>query len=145
MPIGQFLRNNVTAIIILSLIIFTLLVIFASLNDNFKDVAPYDSTPPKQKGKVVTVEAFENTTKGALHNLSLPQAFCQQHQSRPHELEAQCNLLSPKACEIPSCCVLRNGKDCVAGDQRGPTFLGERTNFFIIEGHCKNGRGVCPG
>lgn len=143
--IGQFFSNNATAILILSLILFTLLVLFASFDDKFEDVAPYDSRPTKHhNGKVVTVEAYENVVNGALPNMTLPQAFCQKHQSRPHELEARCNLLSPKACHIPSCCVLRNGEDCVAGNHHGPTFVDKKTDYFHHRGKCKNGRGVCP-
>ena len=143
--IRHFFSDNATIIIILSLILFAFLVIFASFNDDFKDVAPYDDKPTKHKhGKVVTVEAYENVASGSLPDLSLPQAFCQQHQDRPHELEARCKLLSPKACHIPSCCVLRNGKDCVAGGPNGPTFVNEPTKFFHHRGNCNNGRGVCP-
>ena len=139
LAIRQFLRNNVTAIIILALIIFTALVIFASLNDKFKDVAPYDLPSTKsQKGKVVTVEAFENTVNGALPDMTLAQAFCQKHQSTPHEIEARCKLLSPKACHIPSCCVLHNGTDCVAGNRHGPTYLNEKTKSFCHRGKCSN-------
>ena len=88
--------------------------------------------------------AYENVVNGALPNMTLPQAFCQKHQSRPHELESRCNLLSPKACHIPSCCVLRDGEDCVAGNHLGPTFVDKKTNYFHHRGKCKNGRGVCP-
>lgn len=142
----EFFSNNATAIIILTLILFTLLVLFASFDDKFEDVAPYHDNigSQQQNGKVVTVEAYENVVNGALPNMTLAQAFCQKHQSRPHELEARCNLLSPKACHIPSCCVLRNGIDCVAGNHHGPTFVDKKTNYFHHRGKCKNGRGVCP-
>jgi hypothetical protein len=119
-----------------------MLVIFALFNDTFTNVPPYDSK--EKNGNVVSIEAFENATDGVLPNLSSSQAFCQTHRSRPHELDARCRLLSPKACHVPSCCVLRNGKDCVAGNHRGPTFLEEVTNFFHFRGKCKDGRGKCP-
>jgi len=142
LSIRHFLINNATAITILSLIIFAMLVIFAFFNDTFKDVAPYDSD--SKKGKVVTIESYEGATASVLPDLSASQAFCQTHKSRPHELDARCKMLSATACHIPSCCVLRNGTDCVAGNHRGPTFIDDKTHFFHFRGNCKDGRGKCP-
>ena len=55
----------------------------------------------------------------------------------------------PRPLSIPPCCVLRNGTDCVPGDQHGPTFLTElgkeiKTLFFHHQGKCIPGRGSCP-
>lgn len=142
LSITQFLFDNATAITLISLIIFTMLVIFALFNDTFKDVPPYDSE--QKTGKVVTIEAYEDVNTGVLPNLSSFKAFCQTHKSTPHELDARCKRLSPTACHVPSCCVLRNGTDCVAGNHLGPTFVDDITNFFHFRGKCKDGRGKCP-
>tara|TARA_R110002074_G_scaffold264424_1_gene436522 strand:- start:445 stop:639 length:195 start_codon:yes stop_codon:yes gene_type:complete len=55
----MFFKENIFAILILSLIILTSLVIFSINNNNFSDIGNNDNTL-KNIGKVVTIETYNN-------------------------------------------------------------------------------------
>ena len=113
-----FIRENYISIIILSILLLGLLIIFAILNDNFKDVPPF-------KIKDKNIEKFDNT--------ELPDAFCKKFQPTPHLLKKHCKTLGVSGCHIPKCCILINGKECVPGDSKGPTFLSKNGIYYNIK------------
>lgn len=51
--------------------------------------------------------------------------FCDKYNNNPAEINKMCKKMSITNCKIPSCCVLLDGKKCVAGNTSGPLFLTE--------------------
>ena len=129
----DYFSENIDDIIIISLIIITLLVIFSMLNINF------NSNTNKHIEKVVTIENLENnqSKKGT----PFEKAFCDLNKLEPHNLDASCNELNESNCNSTGCCIWLNGKKCVAGDKKGPTFLGSESEPLKINHyHYKNQR-----
>ena len=139
-----FIFNNFFSIMFLTILLFGTLIIFSFLNDKFKNIPPYSEDTTDTDNKIlkqINVETFTNEMSG--------KSFCSTFQSFPTQLREKCNDLGKNGCHIPPCCVLRNGTDCVPGDQHGPTFLTElgkeiKTLFFNHQGKCIPGRGSCP-
>lgn len=48
--------------------------------------------------------------------------FCKNFQGSSNTLESACGQLTDENCNKTNCCLLLNGKKCVAGNQSGPTF-----------------------
>jgi len=65
-----------------------------------------------------------NATKNkVIENLdSMADAFCKTEEKSQSSLNAKCQQLTNKNCNLTSCCVLLNGEKCVAGSINGPTF-----------------------
>jgi hypothetical protein len=55
--------------------------------------------------------------------------LCETHAGNFEYINAKCQELSEENCKIPSCCVLLNGKSCVAGDKNGPIYTDNDTDF----------------
>ena len=109
----EFLTEQWHIILTVVIIFITLLTLFAILGINFN--------PPQNKiiQKEVVVESFnDNNNKN-----SLSDDFCTQFSSQSNVLNKQCNKLTEHNCNTTGCCVWLNGKQCVAGNERGPTFL----------------------
>jgi cytoskeletal protein RodZ len=71
-------------------------------------------------------------------NMSPVDDFCK---SNSASLKESCNKLTKKNCNSTSCCVVLNGKKCVAGNQDGPTFKtesGEDVNidYYYYQNKC---------
>jgi len=56
--------------------------------------------------------------------------FCKMN-SDPIERNNQCSTLTTENCNQTDCCIVLNGKKCVAGDARGPTFQTDATGKDI--------------
>ena len=141
----SFLKDNITSIIILTIVIFTLLVISAIYNPQVNDK---DMDKNKSIGKIVTIEALVPFEQGPT-SLPFASAFCDKYKHDPNELQKKCNKMSKKECTVPSCCVLLNGAECVAGDIHGPTFHGTtdnpiKTEYWYYKNTCYPGKGECP-
>ena len=50
-------------------------------------------------------------------------AFCAINGMNPVELNNQCSTLTAENCNATNCCIWQNGKKCVAGDAKGPTYI----------------------
>jgi cell division protein YceG involved in septum cleavage len=118
----DFIRENLTMIILIVFVVLGLLLII-----NIKDI---DLNPPKPESKLVqqvTVETFTNsnsTTSFTEDNTVLQpsDSFCKSYLGNSSELNVSCGLLTETNCSKTSCCVYNN-KKCVAGDkQNGPTY-----------------------
>ena len=155
----EFIKENYINISILSILIFTSLILFSIYKDRFSAVPSYVSDnlnnqnkPKFTLVKQLDVETFENRslvsdTKTEL--IDLPGAFCKKLKPKPHLLKSHCKNLGIKGCHIPSCCVLINSKNCVPGDHNGPTFRTENrkdvlVDYFEYNGKCKDVNGKCP-
>jgi len=63
-------------------------------------------------------------------NMSPVDDFCK---SNSDSLKESCGKLTKKNCNATSCCVMLNGKKCVAGNQDGPTFQSESGQDIPID------------
>ena len=63
-------------------------------------------------------------------NMSPVDDFCK---SNSASLKESCAKLTKKNCNSTSCCVVLNGKDCVAGNQDGPTFKTESGQDITVD------------
>jgi cytoskeletal protein RodZ len=63
-------------------------------------------------------------------NMSPVDDFCK---SNSASLKESCNKLTKKNCNSTSCCVILNGKKCVAGNQDGPTFKTESGEDITVD------------
>ena len=63
-------------------------------------------------------------------NMSPVDDFCK---SNSASLKESCAKLTKKNCNSTTCCVLLNGKKCVAGNQDGPTFKTESREDISID------------
>jgi cytoskeletal protein RodZ len=63
-------------------------------------------------------------------NMSPVDDFCK---SNSASLKESCNKLTKKNCNSTSCCVILNGKKCVAGNQDGPTFKTESGEDVTVD------------
>jgi hypothetical protein len=118
----DFIRENLTMIMLIVFVVFGLLLII-----NIKDI---DLNPPKPESKLVqqvTVETFtsSNSTTSFTEDNTVLQpsdSFCKSYLGNSSELNVSCGLLTETNCSKTSCCVYNNNK-CVAGDkQNGPTY-----------------------
>ena len=64
------------------------------------------------------------STKGFLYS-DYKDDFCNKYKNNPETINKMCKKMSITNCKIPSCCVLLDGKKCVAGNTSGPLFLTE--------------------
>ena len=62
------------------------------------------------------------STKGFLYS-DYKDDFCNKYNNKPETINEMCKKMSITNCKIPSCCVLLDGKKCVAGNTNGPLFL----------------------
>jgi hypothetical protein len=116
----EFLTEQWPIILTVVIIFITLLTLFAILGINFN--------PHKNKiiQKEVIVESFNDNNNDDKKTLS--DDFCTQFSSQSDVLNKQCNKLTEHNCNTTGCCVWLNGKQCVAGNERGPTFLTSKTD-----------------
>jgi hypothetical protein len=63
-------------------------------------------------------------------NMSPVDDFCK---SNSASLNESCAKLTKKNCNATSCCVVLNGKKCVAGNQDGPTFKTESGEDIAVD------------
>ena len=111
----EFLIEQWPIVLTIVIIFITLLTLFAILGINFN--------PSKNKiiQKEVIVESFNDNNNNNKNSLS--DDFCTQFSSQSDVLDKQCNKLTEHNCNTTGCCIWLNGKQCVAGNERGPTFL----------------------
>jgi hypothetical protein len=108
----KFILNVfITVVIIFALISFISLI---GINLDTPDI-------PKKLQQVVTIEGLQNLPDTSIV-MNKSDAFCEKHRGSSDSLNKECAKLTDKNCGATSCCVLVNGKKCVAGNADGPTF-----------------------
>jgi hypothetical protein len=138
MEIEQIYIENITYILIVVFILITIILLIHLFNIDLNEIYP------KKLLQVVTIESLENNnisntknkkftdvlnneplllTPKDFINTDLAKDFCKSFQGSGQKLEKQCNSLTKTNCNLTSCCVLLNGEKCVAGSEKGPTFL----------------------
>jgi hypothetical protein len=77
----------------------------------------------------------------------LERDFCKSFLGSSDKLQTQCNQLTKDNCKNSPCCVFVDGRKCVAGDAKGPTFQttpnGSKINmdYYYYQNKCY---GNCP-
>ena len=116
----DFIRENSLSIIIVICVIIGLLVLFSLLGINFED-----SNKKKVISKIITIETIDN------FNTPMNDSFCNTYKSNPSELNKKCEGLTNNNCINTNCCILANGKKCMAGNKGGPVFYSDKMNNKI--------------
>jgi hypothetical protein len=63
-------------------------------------------------------------------------SFCKTYNNDSSNLQIACGRLTAENCKNSECCVLSNGKKCLAGNANGPTFKnGNEKNYYYM-GKC---------
>ena len=123
---SSFFKENIVSIITIAIVIIGILVISSMLGINF------DTYKKSSLDKIVTIETFENNS------------LCNVHKSNPIELNKKCQELTNDNCKVTGCCILLNGKKCVAGNLNGPIFLTDSSgnniniDYFYYKNKCIN-------
>jgi len=71
--------------------------------------------------------------------------FCTSHSQDKNALEQKCNALDKNACASMSCCVLLGGQKCVHGNENGPYFKSNYSNFMVTNPEFYFYQGKCYG
>ena len=146
---SELIRSNILNIFIGVIVIFALIIFIEISNidlnpdeSNKKVVQVVNIEPLKNKKKSKkskkndTTETETDTTTetedtsqpvpppepskpDTTMNMSPVDNFCK---SSSDSLKESCTKLTKKNCNETSCCIMLNGKKCVAGNQDGPTF-----------------------
>lgn len=71
-------------------------------------------------------------------------SFCEMYNStNKTELNDKCSTLAPESCNSTDCCVLVDGKKCVAGNENGPYMISNNTTDYDYYLHKYNCYGDC--
>ena len=145
---SELIRSNILNIFIGVIVIFALIIFIEISNINLNPDAEN-----KKVVQVVNIEALKNkqTNKedkedkedkveppNTSINLDPVSDFCK---SNSASLKESCTKLTKKNCNSTTCCIVLNGKKCVAGNQDGPTFKtesGEDVNidYYYYQNKC---------
>jgi len=87
---------------------------------------------------ISTVSPINNTA-------AMGGGFCDYYKNNPDKLEQMCNDQSGNTCASTSCCVLLGGQKCVYGNQNGPKFKSNYSNFLITNPEFYYYQGKCYG
>ena len=115
----DFVKENSVSIIIVVCVIIGLLVLFSLLGINFED------SNKKKISKIITIETIDN------FNIPMNDSFCNTYKSNPSKLNKKCKELTNNNCMNINCCILANGKKCMAGNKGGPIFYSDEMNNKI--------------
>jgi len=138
----DFSRNNVLNIFIGVIFIFALIIFMDVININLNT-----EESNKKVVQVVNIEALKNNNNITDVNTSeitsskpdKPDTsidlnpisdFCK---SGSDSLKTSCGKLTKKNCNSTTCCIMLNGKKCVAGNEDGPTFKTESGEDINID------------
>ena len=84
-------------------------------------------------------EGMENSE---ILSSDLSKSFCKSFNTDSSNLQNACGRLTGENCRNSECCVLSNGKKCLAGNANGPTFKSDDLKNYYYMGKCY-GEG-CP-
>ena len=86
-----------------------------------------------------------STVTPVLNTSAMGGGFCDYYKNNPDKLEEMCNDLSGNTCGSTSCCVLLGGEKCVHGNENGPKFKSNYSNFLIKNPEFYYYQGKCYG
>jgi hypothetical protein len=84
-------------------------------------------------------EGMENSE---ILSSDIANSFCKSFNTDTSNLQDACGRLTDENCKNSECCVLMNGKKCLAGNANGPTFKSKDLKKYYYMGKCY-GEG-CP-
>jgi len=82
-------------------------------------------------GSVINTTSDKCTNKSFFEGIDFSDGFCETYAKNPSDLNNNCARLTNENCSTSNCCILLNGKTCVAGNANGPTFLVDNENNDI--------------
>jgi hypothetical protein len=158
----DFLRSDVLNIFIGVIVIFALIIFIEISNINLNpdaenkkvvQVVNIEALKNKKKSNKTDTTTDETTTTDDTNEIVTPPEhnkpntsinldpvsdFCK---SNSASLKESCTKLTKKNCNSTTCCIVLNGKKCVAGNQDGPTFKtesGEDVNidYYYYQNKC---------
>jgi hypothetical protein len=145
----KFLENNFEYIITLSIIIFTLLVIFSiyGIKFDFNREFSFSDLP----NRVMKIETFINNLDSLPNNDEFEVDFCNKYKDDHQRLNRLCKGFDKNSCNSTGCCVWvkeKNGEKCFAGDRDGPHYKSEKNNpleiaYYFFKNKCFSGKEKC--
>lgn len=87
---------------------------------------------------ISTITPIQNTS-------AMGGGFCDYYKNNPDTLEEKCNSLDTNTCASTSCCVLLGGQKCVHGNENGPKFKSNYSNFIVTNPEFYYYQGKCYG
>ena len=122
----DFSRSDVLNIFIGVIFIFALIIFMDVININLNT-----EESNKKVVQVVNIEALKNNNDTDTSiDLNPISDFCK---SGSDSLKTSCGKLTKKNCNSTTCCIMLNGKKCVAGNEDGPTFKTESGEDINID------------
>jgi len=88
-------------------------------------------TDKDSSGSVIDTTTIKYNDKTFFEGSRFSDGFCDTYASNPVELNRKCGRLTHDNCNATDCCVLLNGKQCVAGNSNGPLYLVDQNNNDI--------------
>jgi len=79
-------------------------------------------------------EGLENETNTLFADPA--KSFCKTYDNDSSNLQNACGRLTTENCKNSECCVLSNGKKCLAGNANGPTFKNGNEKKYYYMGKC---------
>jgi len=103
---------------------------------------------PDYEESIYLNDQFHSTPEHLTNMPYLNGGFCSALASTPMQMEDKCNSLDGEVCASTECCVLLGGQKCVKGNESGPyfknnysDFLIKNKDYFYYQGKCV---GNCP-
>ena len=86
-----------------------------------------------------------STLTPVTNSADIAAGFCSALYPDKNKLEEKCNALDKNACGSTSCCVLLGGQKCVYGNESGPYFKSNYSNFMVTNPEFYYYQGKCYG
>ena len=108
---------------------------------------PYSGTGyvPDYEESVYLSDQFKSKPEHLTTTPYLNGGFCSALGSTPLQMEDKCNSLERDICASTDCCVLLGGQKCVKGNESGPHFKNNYSNFLIKNKDYYYYQGKCFG
>lgn len=71
--------------------------------------------------------------------------ICEKYKHQPNQLENACNNMNNASCKTSKCCTLLGGSKCVAGNESGPSFKYNYSNYLVKNRDYYYYNGKCYG
>jgi hypothetical protein len=112
----------------------------SSSKDKKEEILSEETNMPVQN--TVNLLPLMDTT--FFKGIKFSDSFCEIYNGRNQtELNDKCSTLAPESCNSTDCCVLVDGKKCVAGNENGPYMISDNTTDYNYYLHKYNCYGEC--
>lgn len=100
---------------------------------------------PKYEDSVYLSRSTGISTLAPYKSTLGPKGKCELSKDFPAKQEEYCRSLATDQCASTSCCVLLGGEKCVAGNEQGPLFKANYSDFLLKNKDTYYARGKCFG